>query len=298
MNWITRCPACATVYKVVPDQLKLASGWLRCGHCQLAFDSTGLVLAWFGSSNSGHGALVQDTPEDQRVVIDELLRHEDRSAVSEVLAPDSRANTDSMSELAAFSDALSSFKPLDLPKSGHTERADSLVNADETGGRSSDTGSAVAQSATGTRGRLLAVCGLVMILIMQGIWSQRHAMATFLPSTAPGLQKICHLLGCEIRPWRQPDGIVIDSSNFAPRPGGFDLQWTVHNATALTLGAAALELKLQDAQDKVLVRRVFSASELGAPATFSPGQSWSGQLLIDVDADLPVTGYRLRSFYP
>lgn len=40
MSLITRCPACATQFKVVPDQLKLSDGWVRCGHCSDVFDAT------------------------------------------------------------------------------------------------------------------------------------------------------------------------------------------------------------------------------------------------------------------
>lgn len=40
MSFITRCPACATAFKVVPDQLKISDGWVRCGRCQQVFDAT------------------------------------------------------------------------------------------------------------------------------------------------------------------------------------------------------------------------------------------------------------------
>ena len=36
----TRCPDCATVFRVVPDQLRLSEGWVRCGHCALVFDAS------------------------------------------------------------------------------------------------------------------------------------------------------------------------------------------------------------------------------------------------------------------
>lgn len=37
---ITRCPACATMFKVVPDQLRVSEGWVRCGHCAEVFDAS------------------------------------------------------------------------------------------------------------------------------------------------------------------------------------------------------------------------------------------------------------------
>ncbi|QTD47454.1 DUF3426 domain-containing protein [Ottowia testudinis] len=40
MSLITRCPACATKFKVVRDQLLISGGWVRCGHCAEVFDAT------------------------------------------------------------------------------------------------------------------------------------------------------------------------------------------------------------------------------------------------------------------
>jgi len=39
MASITRCPSCSTRFKVVPDQLKVSGGWVRCGHCGDVFDA-------------------------------------------------------------------------------------------------------------------------------------------------------------------------------------------------------------------------------------------------------------------
>lgn len=39
MSLITRCPACATCFRVLPDQLRLADGWVRCGRCSEVFDA-------------------------------------------------------------------------------------------------------------------------------------------------------------------------------------------------------------------------------------------------------------------
>ena len=46
MSLIIRCPACATQFKVVSDQLKLSDGWVRCGHCSDVFDATRYLEAW------------------------------------------------------------------------------------------------------------------------------------------------------------------------------------------------------------------------------------------------------------
>ena len=40
MSQTTRCPSCATLFKVVPDQLRISDGWVRCGQCKKVFDAT------------------------------------------------------------------------------------------------------------------------------------------------------------------------------------------------------------------------------------------------------------------
>lgn len=40
MSLVTRCPACATTFKVVRDQLRISDGWVRCGRCSEVFDAT------------------------------------------------------------------------------------------------------------------------------------------------------------------------------------------------------------------------------------------------------------------
>jgi predicted Zn finger-like uncharacterized protein len=36
----TRCPACHTVFRVVPDQLRVSEGWVRCGRCSEVFNAS------------------------------------------------------------------------------------------------------------------------------------------------------------------------------------------------------------------------------------------------------------------
>ncbi len=40
MALVTRCPECATLFKIVPDQLRISEGWVRCGHCNEVFDAS------------------------------------------------------------------------------------------------------------------------------------------------------------------------------------------------------------------------------------------------------------------
>jgi predicted Zn finger-like uncharacterized protein len=44
MSMITRCPACETMFKVVPDQLRISAGWVRCGQCDEIFDASAHLM--------------------------------------------------------------------------------------------------------------------------------------------------------------------------------------------------------------------------------------------------------------
>jgi predicted Zn finger-like uncharacterized protein len=280
MNLITRCPACATSYQVVPDQIKIAQGWLRCGQCQHVFDSTGVVLVWPDLSQSASDVLTaQDVGE--RLVIDKLLKQEDRSP-----PPTPTAVVDS------FEEALSTFNP---------QRP--LFAKHETSPEFS--GGAV-QSATHRTARypfqswvpILGVLVLLLALALQWLWIQRNMLVAKQPSVLHILHAACRFLDCEISPAQMRDGVVIENSSLTPTEGGFLLNWSVRNAKAQELQMPALVLALMDAQDKVLVSRVLLVAQQDAPLSLASGQVWDGQLRFTLEYGLTPSGYRLFSFYP
>lgn len=272
MSWITRCPACGTTYKVVPDQLKIAHGWLRCGQCQQAFDSTGLVLDWPDASPDASQDLVSES-DGQRLPIDEFLKREDRS-------PGVPAAT----AVAAFEEALASFKPQPLLSAEGPVQERTDAQTDQRPLRSWLAG--------------LAAFVLLLAFGLQWLWIERHVLASMEPALGKGLNTVCRVAGCEILPLQIKDAVLIESSSLTPLAEGFGLSWSVRNVTAQVVQMPALELTLLDAQDKALVRRVLLVTQQGAPSFLTPGQTWQGQLNLLPEAGLSPSGYRLFSFYP
>jgi hypothetical protein len=280
MHWIARCPACGATYQVVPDQIKIAQGWLRCGQCEHDFDSTGLLVHW---PSTEQNALVDTevSPTGERVVIDELLRHEDRPI-----------SGTADSAVSSFEKALSTFKPITQPPPA--------VSALETA--QPDGLAALPQPALQAKTRDGLLRGVVLLLTLalalQWLWLERQTLSLQAPWVVHGLQQFCGAVGCETEPLQVRGGVVIESSNWAPQDGGFVLSWSVRNVTARILEMPALELTLLDAQGHAVLRRVFMAAECNAPSVLAPGQTDQGQLLTLLDAELPHTGYRLATFYP
>lgn len=284
MRLITRCPACGTTYKVVPDQLKIAQGRLRCGQCQHVFDSTGVVLAWpdaDASSSPHQEGVAEGTGE--RLVLDTLLKQEDRSPTDPV-----------MTAVASFEEALSTFKPLTPPPAPS-------VAVPAAVGESGPPDALPAQPAPSQRWSLAATGGAVVLLLalaLQWLWIERHMLTAMQPAVGRAWHVVCRVMGCEVGLLQVRDGVVIEHSSLTPGGGGYLLSWSVRNATARTLQMPALELTLLNAQDKALVRRVFMVPQLDAPPSLAPGQIWDGQLHLEPKEGLPPSGYRLLGFYP
>ena len=60
----TRCSACGTVFRVVPDQLRVSEGWVRCGRCSQVFNALeGLVDLDTGLPKPAAGSLAHTGAE-------------------------------------------------------------------------------------------------------------------------------------------------------------------------------------------------------------------------------------------
>ncbi|MEO5733698.1 MAG: zinc-ribbon and DUF3426 domain-containing protein [Rubrivivax sp.] len=63
-NLATRCPTCSTVFRVVPDQLRVSDGWVRCGRCAEVFNAAQALLdATTGAPRTLPGEFVSSTPQ-------------------------------------------------------------------------------------------------------------------------------------------------------------------------------------------------------------------------------------------
>lgn len=143
---------------------------------------------------------------------------------------------------------------------------------------------------------------LVLALAVQMALTQRDQLAAREPGLAPLLTALCQPLGCAVRPYRQLDAVVIDSSAFNRADADtFRFSVSLRNRAELRIATPSLELTLTDLQDQPLVRRVLSPEQLGAPATLGPKDEFSTTQLLTLSAaarPAAVSNYRLVAFYP
>jgi SLAP domain-containing protein len=139
---------------------------------------------------------------------------------------------------------------------------------------------------------------LVMLLLWQLLMVQRNWLGSEEPALRPWLSAMCR---CEILWPMEPEAVLIESSSFTENSeGGYTVQLRLKNTQHHAVAMPALELNLTDAQDQVLVRRVFRAKELSAKDHLQALRDVRTTLHFDLDDKVSkrITGFRAIVFYP
>lgn len=325
MSLITRCPACHTMFKVVPDQLRISEGWVRCGKCEEIFDASAHMQDVVGQDGGAATTSAQDTVPFEGALTNAMASEPGAAALS----PSSPANGDpvildvdlkeppgdTMLEPALPRGGL-------LPQGsayGVAGRAEPGFSAEGEPVRAS--GEAVALPATElsfmraankatrwhrplVRATLAVTCLLLVLgLALQILVHERDFVATVEPELKPLIQEVCLLLDCRVEPLRQIESVAIDSSAFSKIKGDlYRLSLTLKNNAPIDLAMPAVELALTDTLDHALLRRVFQPEDLGAKSGVIPAASETQATLVLTiktnGAGERVAGYRLLAFYP
>lgn len=144
---------------------------------------------------------------------------------------------------------------------------------------------------------------LLLVLLAQGAFTFRNALAARYPGAKPALESGCALFGCRVELPAQVDNLVIDTGELTTLGGGaYAFTTQLRNQGAVPQAWPSLELSLTDANDKPLVRRVFTPRDYlaaGTPAAngLAPRVEQAITLHFRVD-DLQPSGYHIAVFYP
>jgi len=282
----TRCPGCATIFRVTPEQLALRGGQVHCGHCRNVFDGNAQLISLAPMPH------VEGEPEPQ----DELVGGRPTVTLrnSRALRP-AHEEVDTRARVASAAAATAA--PL---------RAD---EDDATAGVDYDSRFAWDRPRPRPRAlRWLYVAGIPVLLVLlvgQALFHFRDALAAHWPQTRPMLIRLCASAGCAVRPLRDIGALAIDASDLQADPahkGLLILSATIRNRAGYALAYPHLELTLTDAADQVVVRRALPPSEYaGGTADVGTGIAANGEAVVRLFIDASATsqaGYRLYLFYP
>ena len=149
---------------------------------------------------------------------------------------------------------------------------------------------------------LTLLCALALLagLLFQVAVKQRDQLAVQYPQLRPALGQVCKLAGCQLAVPRDLQRITIDSTSFNPIGARqFKLTVVLRNAADYAVAVPALELSLNDAAEKLVLRRVLTAADMKAPAELPAHGEWTAVVPIQVaEPRHDVVGYRVLAFYP
>lgn len=311
------------MFKVVPDQLRVSDGWVRCGQCDEVFDAnvhmqSGIQIAESPAPNRKNAWGVSSPVEPPEAA---LLGHREH-------VPDDATGEQSHQSIAPeVCDPEADHMPVEIDANA----TDDLVVVDDLKWRTpvaelADSQADVSEElqdnelpklsfmraspAPSVWNRPLVRAGLAMcsvflcgVLLLQVLIQERDRIAATAPGTKALLMSVCTVWGCEISPLRQIDSVVIDSSSFVKvRADVYRLNFTLKNTAKIHVATPALELSLTDMKDLPAVRRVIAALEFAPQQELiEPDAEFSASLPVSVKLSGGtdrISGYRLLAFYP
>jgi predicted Zn finger-like uncharacterized protein len=317
----TRCPGCATVFRVSAAQLALREGQVRCGHCRAVFDANDQRVALDAPRNDDD-ALPDELAAGRPTVTlrsAEALQPlaaqppgpdvHDAASTHNVDAVERDAKvvpaSDDATDLAVAGDTAQAAAPMPTPAAPATEAVDAPIQIEDAGLRPARA-EWKPRTSLRERPRLLyagAVVLLLAVLGAQALFEYRDVLAAHAPFTRPVLAALCVPIGCSVGPLRDAGALSIDASDLRADPGHrglLELSATIRNRAAYPIAWPYLELTLTDASDHVVARRAFEPGDYAA-ADIRQGIAGNGEQVVRLFFDASETlqaGYRLYLFYP
>jgi predicted Zn finger-like uncharacterized protein len=159
---------------------------------------------------------------------------------------------------------------------------------------------------TGRTRRLVLGVGsalLVLALAAQGVVTFRNVLAARYPQAKAVLAGACAVLGCKVELPAQIDALSVETGELQSLGANrFSFTTLLRNQASLVQAWPHLELTLTDANDKPLVRRIFTPAEYlppgVAPARGMAARSEQAVKLAFELNQVKASGYHIAIFYP
>jgi predicted Zn finger-like uncharacterized protein len=331
MALVTRCPNCATTFRVTPLHLQAHGGDVRCGRCAQVFNGfSTLTTTQEPEAVDLTRTTVADTPED--------VHEAPSDGVSDLSPPD--LSDQEVSPPAPSHEAI----PPEVMAEAVTQEVPSPEPpvADEPNPQASDTISApqnyppendaaenrvaenyaaenyaaedyaaqryafdTAPSHKSSLGWGLASLFLLVVLAAQAIYFYRAELSAIAPGARPYLEQYCKLLQCTIPLSQNAALLSIESSEMqadTQRSGIVMLNAIVRNRASYPQAFPSFELTLTDPQNQPLASHIFSPDAylekyMDPAGAIAPDHEFNVKLHLD-SGHLNAAGYRLHVFYP
>lgn len=301
----TRCPACGTVFRVVPDQLRVSDGWVRCGRCAEVFNAPETLV----DVDTGARQRLPEAERPTRLVAPDSPASLELDFANAPPAPEPAVGlaAEPFNEPFAEPSAGPSAEPAAAPDPLPDPRAEPGDRPPPSFVRKAE------QAARWRRPRVRLALGAgasvaALVLASQVIFTYRDFAAARWPALQPALAQACAALGCQLVAPRFLDGLSVQSSGLSRVEVSdlYRLALTLRNRADTDLALPAIDLSLTDSQGRLVSRRVLPLSEIAQTPGQPPDRLGAGRELVlqvtlqvaGAPAAEPVAGYTIELFYP
>jgi predicted Zn finger-like uncharacterized protein len=293
----TGCPACATIFRITPEQLKARLGQVRCGQCGEIFNALDALVD--APSIAAAQALIQTS---QTTVATEPAEPAEPAGMP--LVPIAEADPDPTG--AATEPDVPGHE--DAPVAGSVATTENEVTPTPTPSFSELYAEPLPVTPTRVWPWVCASLLMLLLLMAQVLFQFRTEAALLIPEAKPALQAVCELLGYDLPLPRKADQLSIEASDLHPEPQHKNmlvLAATLKNRAGFAQAYPYLELTLTDTLDQPLLRKIIAPADYLAKsqaiaAGFAPGSELVVHLALMPEGSdkKPSSGYRLYLFYP
>lgn len=312
MSMVTRCTACATLFRVTPQQLQARQGQVRCGRCMTVFDGFaalatlpehGLAAASLREASSPAAAAnwVAPAPTENTVARSQVERIEITGAANAAAASPAvaRFEFEPVEPRSTVAQPAPSVSPATIKAEARpdsTMTSSAPVSADAL-----FLEQAHAKRRGGSRVWMVGSVLLVLALAGQAAYFYRGDLAANYRGLRPVIVQACDLLQCDVPLPQRPRLINIEASDLQSvdpaRPGVIQLTATLRNRADYDLAYPALDLVLTSTKEHTLARRIFLPQEyLDRNRDVDAGFPANAEITIHLDLDtgeLGAAGFRL-----
>lgn len=144
---------------------------------------------------------------------------------------------------------------------------------------------------------------LLLTLLVQGMMNFGDVLVARYPALKPAVVASCALLRCKVELPAQIETLGIETGELQTLPNGtFVLTTLLRNESGLTQAWPYIELELTDANDKPLVRRVFTPPQY-LPKSVAPAKGFAARSEQPVKIyfelkQVKASGFHIAVFYP
>ena len=298
------------MFKVVPDQLRISEGWVRCGQCNEIFDASKHLQGGEAEASQAAPASLQTAAAHAAVPLDMELG--DDQVQTESLVQETVSTRAALSREVKHEPVEPVLGGAFLPTQSFGAEPDGRFALSHTEAESASQELSFMRGAKSTSpwkrtwvrvSLLLTSLLLGLALAAQLVVNERDRIAAMEPGLKPWVEEVCSVAECAVAPLKQIESVVIDSSSFNKIRGDvYRLNFSLRNTASFELAMPAIELSLTDVHDQPVMRRVFQPDELGIRSGVLRAASESStSLTLGIKTNTGVdriAGYRILAFYP